>query len=178
MLPVDFEYCPRCAADLVQREIGGRLRPACPACGFVHFQDPKVAVLALIPWQDDILLIRRRFGRARGRWALPGGFLDPGEMPTDTLRREVHEEVGLTVSPKALLDMLPMEEPGLGTIGIVLAYLAAPVSPPGQLVSGDDAEAARWFSPDALPDALAFSGTRRLVDLWRGRRNQQRLTAP
>jgi mutator protein MutT len=167
MLPMDYRYCPLCAAGLEHQEIDGRPRPTCPACGFIHFQDPKVAVVALIPRQNDILLIRRRFGHARGRWALPGGFLDPGEMPEDALRREVREEVGLTVSPKALLDMLPMEAPGAGTIGIVIAYLAWPAAPPGRIVSGDDADAARWFSSEALPEALAFKGTRRLVSLWR-----------
>ena len=42
----------------------------------------------------------------RGRWFLPGGGVKHGESPTDSLRREMEEESGLTVSPGPLLDML------------------------------------------------------------------------
>jgi len=127
-----------------------------------------VAVVAVISWQRRVLLIKRRFGHAKGRWALPGGFMDAGEMPHDALIREVREEVGLAISPGDLLDILPMDDPDKGLIGIVLAYTALPISPPaGNLAAADDAIEARWSDPDALPEALAFSGTRRLLQLWR-----------
>jgi 8-oxo-dGTP diphosphatase len=42
----------------------------------------------------------------QGRWFLPGGGVEHGEDPTDSLVREIEEESGLTVSPGALLDVL------------------------------------------------------------------------
>ena len=42
----------------------------------------------------------------RGRWFLPGGGVDHGEQPADSLRREIEEESGLTVTLGPLLDVL------------------------------------------------------------------------
>ena len=42
----------------------------------------------------------------RGRWFLPGGGVQHGESPPDSLRREMEEESGLTVSLGPLLDVL------------------------------------------------------------------------
>jgi 8-oxo-dGTP diphosphatase len=42
----------------------------------------------------------------RGRWFLPGGGVQHGESPPDSLRREMEEESGLTVSLGPLLEVL------------------------------------------------------------------------
>ncbi len=42
----------------------------------------------------------------RGRWFLPGGGVQHGENPPDSLRREMEEESGLTVTLGPLLDVL------------------------------------------------------------------------
>lgn len=45
-----------------------------------------------------ILFIRRRPGSfLGGRWELPGGTVEPGERPDETVVREFAEETGLTV---------------------------------------------------------------------------------
>nr|RIX96846.1 NUDIX domain-containing protein [Deinococcus sp. RM] len=49
---------------------------------------------ALILRGDEVLLQRRV---DTGGWGTPGGLSEPGESLEDTLRREVHEETGLTV---------------------------------------------------------------------------------
>ena len=54
------------------------------------------AVRALVLDPDDhALLVRFEFPSATV-WALPGGGLDDGETPEEGLRRELHEELGLT----------------------------------------------------------------------------------
>ncbi|MBI5090109.1 MAG: NUDIX domain-containing protein [Actinobacteria bacterium] len=54
------------------------------------------AVRAVVRTPDrHVLLVRFEFPMGR-RWALPGGGIDPGETPHAALRRELHEELGLT----------------------------------------------------------------------------------
>ncbi len=54
------------------------------------------------------LLLARASSRLtlRGRWFLPGGGVQHGENPLESLRREIEEESGLRVSPGPLLDVL------------------------------------------------------------------------
>jgi 8-oxo-dGTP pyrophosphatase MutT (NUDIX family) len=44
-----------------------------------------------------VLLIERARDPYAGRWTLPGGTCEPGEAPEDCARRELAEELGLTL---------------------------------------------------------------------------------
>jgi len=54
--------------------------------------------LALIRGPDGIVWIRRSRAPSIGRWALPGGRVEPGEAPLEAARREALEEVGLLLA--------------------------------------------------------------------------------
>lgn len=59
--------------------------------------------------RDAALILTRRATHLRrhaGQWALPGGRLDPGETPEQSALRELHEEVGLSLGPEAILGRL------------------------------------------------------------------------
>jgi ADP-ribose pyrophosphatase YjhB (NUDIX family) len=164
----EFTFCPHCGTNLETVEIFRRKRPRCPDCGFVVFHDPKVAVVALVLHGSSVLLVRRAVEPERGKWALPGGYMDAGEMPDEALRREVYEEVGICVEVGPLLGIFAMGGPGHSRAGIVLAYRASPadtVVP--ELHCQDDVDAAGWFTLGHLPDDLAFESTIGLLRAWR-----------
>ena len=47
--------------------------------------------------RGEVLLIQRGYGKEKGKWSLPGGFVDPGERSKHAARRETREETGLAV---------------------------------------------------------------------------------
>jgi 8-oxo-dGTP pyrophosphatase MutT (NUDIX family) len=58
---------------------------------------------------EACFVITRRAARLRnhpGQWALPGGRLDPGETPAEGALRETAEEVGLQLTPDAVIGLL------------------------------------------------------------------------
>jgi 8-oxo-dGTP diphosphatase len=162
----EYTYCPFCATPLIQQPVYGRVRPSCPACGFTQYPDPKVAVIALVTHDDGVLLVQRAINPAKGKWSLPGGYMDAGELPASALQRELLEEVNLAIEVGPLLDIFPMVTSGRSA-GIVLAFHATPADA-GQvtLQCQDDACDARWFRPFELPEDLAFESTVALLQRW------------
>jgi 8-oxo-dGTP diphosphatase len=54
----------------------------------------------LIDAQGRFLLTSRPAGKVyAGHWEFPGGKLEPGETVEQALRRELHEELGITIGP-------------------------------------------------------------------------------
>lgn len=142
------------------------LRPVCSACGFVQFPDPKVAVIALLLHRGRVLLVQRAVDPAKGKWSLPGGYMDAGEMPREALQRELREEVGLSADIGDLIDIFPMLNDDGDRTGIVLAFLGEPSASPEIPYVADDAQDAGWFNADQIPAELAFESTEMLLNDW------------
>ncbi len=124
------------------------------------FERPSVtADIALFTVREkalQVLLIRRKEWPFAGQWAMPGGFIRPGESLEDAARRELSEETGVR---EVLLEQLrAFSEPGRDprTWVITVAYTALVVSDALALRAGTDAAEAAWFPVQSLPQPLAF----------------------
>lgn len=158
-----MRYCPHCTHPLEERLAFDRLRPACPACGFVHFRDLKVGVSVLVERDGQMLLVQRAIEPGKGKWCLPSGFVEWDETPEAAATRECAEETGLSVAQLELLEVIHYTDDFRGP-GINLTYRARMTA--STLQPGDEAVAARWFSPTELPPAemIAFRSHARLLE--------------
>jgi 8-oxo-dGTP diphosphatase len=150
-----YHYCPICATPLVLEARFGRERSICPACGWIHFADPKVAAAVLVEQDGEVLLVRRANEPQRGLWTLPAGFVDAGEDPAAAAARECLEETGLTVEITGLLNIVSGREHERGA-DFIIVYRGRVSS--GSLLAADDADEAKWFPRLELPP-LAFRAT-------------------
>jgi ADP-ribose pyrophosphatase YjhB (NUDIX family) len=153
-------YCRECGKALIRKTSQGRSRWACPGCGYIHFDDPKVAVGVLIGDGREILLTLRNHEPQQGRWSFPAGYVDRAEVVEEAAVREVHEETGLDVTIEELLGVFSRE----GDPVIFIAYAGEIVG--GELRPGDEADDAAFFAVDHLP-ALAFPHDAVIIDTWR-----------
>lgn len=154
-----FKYCPQCAAEMTHEDKFGMVRPICPQCGWVYFQDPKVASAVLIEDGSRVLLVRRTNEPFRGMWTLPAGFVNGGEDPAEAAARECLEETGLTVQITRVLDVISGREHERGA-DFIIVYRAEVVS--GEMSPADDADAVEWFERNDLPP-LAFRATQKVL---------------
>ena len=94
MHPADWRHCPRCGKDLERGRAAGEAGDVlhCPACGLVIYDNPAPTASALVVRDGSVLLARRARPPQQGLWDTPGGFIEPGELPTDAVVRELREE--------------------------------------------------------------------------------------
>jgi len=97
----------------------------------------------------DILITKRLANTVyAGYWELPGGKIDPGESPTDAAVREVHEELGLRVSPIAQLAPIQHTyEHATVRLHAVICAIAPQSPPPANLQVAEH----RWVAINSLP---------------------------
>ena len=116
----------------------------------MRFSNSKFTVTAgALVFNDrgEVLLLKHAF-RAGSGWGMPGGFMEWGEQPDETLRRELLEEVGIEVTDVQVLNARSFKRPRQVEIVFVCRSNghAKPIS--------IEVERAEWFSPDALPEGL------------------------
>ncbi|GBD10450.1 putative 8-oxo-dGTP diphosphatase 1 [bacterium HR23] len=152
-------HCQQCGGRLQPKVVDGRERMACPSCGAVAWQDPKLVAVALVERGGALLFVRRKMEPGAGLWALPGGYVDRGEPVEEAARREVLEETGLRIEVGPLLGLYSEA----GNPVVLAVYLAQEVG--GTLAPGAEVDALGFFPPHALP-ALAFPRDERVVQDW------------
>ncbi|MEM8733646.1 MAG: NUDIX domain-containing protein, partial [Planctomycetota bacterium] len=72
-----YEFCPRCAKPASNP---GQVPFQCVECGFTNYFGPVTAVGGIVVNEKgEMLFIRRARDPGKGKWGLPGGFVDAGE---------------------------------------------------------------------------------------------------
>jgi len=115
-----------------------------------------------------VLLARRAQEPFKGRWDIPGGFLEEGEHPLDGARRELREETGLEVELLEFLGAWMDSYGGDSTAEATLNLYWTARAVGGEAAPADDVDDLRWFAPDELPDEdeLAFENVPLVLAAW------------
>lgn len=104
-------------------------------------------------WKLKVLLVKRGGEPYKGKWALPGGFLQNDETAMEGALRELREETGLAAS--AVVELGVFSDPNRDPRERVITIAFYALVKPSEVVGGDDADEAAWFPIDELPQ-LAF----------------------
>jgi 8-oxo-dGTP diphosphatase len=125
---------------------------------------------------EQILLARSPAPRGGHEWVLPGGGMEHGEDPYDTVVREVEEETGYRFQPTALLGMDSVQRVFPGPLGRTVDHHGLRLVYEGHITGGElrheangSTDMAAWHPLDAVTGLTRV----RLVDkglaLWRER---------
>jgi ADP-ribose pyrophosphatase YjhB (NUDIX family) len=169
---MQFRFCPRCATELADRpaEPPDPPRPACPACGWVHYVNPTPTVQAWIDRDGSFLALERNQEPEKGKWNMPGGFVEPDESGPDAIAREVREETGLVIEVDRVIGIFPSTY-GSGDDAkpiLDIAYLCHETEG-GEWSISDESGEARWFPLAEFPEP-AFAGERQALAALRSER--------
>lgn len=118
----------------------------------------------------SIILVKRGYPPAKGRWSLPGGVVEAGERIFDAAKRELYEETGITAEPLGVVSIVNdvVKDSG-GSVRyhyLILDVLFDPSSVKGALRPGGDAIDAAWIS---LEEALNRDDVSRITKNLIGR---------
>lgn len=162
-------YCSRCGAELQTQELGGRVGPVCPDCGWMQLCQLKVSVGVLVQQEGELLLVKRSPGSdaVAGAWSLPGGDCEADEPPPETASRETPAETGLRIEVGRLVDAIFFDDDARSS-GLLLVYEAAVLD--GQLqTDGIESTATGFFAPGQLPQPLSGGGHTQAILAWKAR---------
>lgn len=119
-------------------------------------QNIKIAVDAIVFGYTDntlnVLLIRQKYGKLKGQWALAGGFVKNEEALSDAVKRELKEEANIEVNYLEQLYTFGDDvnrDPRFRVVSV--AYFALVNSTKLHPAADTDAEEAKWFPADKLP---------------------------
>ncbi|MBN1756821.1 MAG: NUDIX domain-containing protein [Chitinispirillaceae bacterium] len=91
-----FVFCPRCGVTDI--EVYHQKGMRCSECGYIYYHNTAAAVGAIIEHGDGVLLTVRAHDPQKGKYELPGGFVDYSETLEEALVREIREELGIDVT--------------------------------------------------------------------------------
>jgi ADP-ribose pyrophosphatase YjhB (NUDIX family) len=116
------------------------------------YATPKLDIRAVVLDEEEkVLLVRER---EDGLWTLPGGWVDVGESPSESVEREVKEESGYAVRAVKLLALWDRDKhphPPM-PFHVYKLYFRCELSGGSPLAASTETDSVGFFSKDALPE--------------------------
>jgi 8-oxo-dGTP diphosphatase len=154
------KFCPQCKSVLSIKRVDGLDRVACSACGWIHYANPLPSSVAFVLRDgNELLLVKRGVPPGKGKWALPSGFIEAGELPQETVLRELKEETGIKGTISHLIGVYTEPTRMYGNV-LLIAYDIRYSS--GKPRARTDSIDARFFPLNKIP-RIPFASHRRII---------------
>ena len=153
----NYRFCPVCGGGLETRQLIAHEpeRLVCSECDFIFYRDPKLVACSIIELSGKFILLQRRHNPHKGKWVVPGGYVDQGEEVEAAAVRETREECGLMTRIKNTLGVYSYK----GYVDVMVFYIAEHIS--GDLTQGDEVLDIKLYPPEEIPwEKLAFKSTK------------------
>ncbi len=151
-------YCGLCGGTMAWHT---PISKRCEVCGEEIWPQLNTAIIVLVHKGEEALLVKAKSFR-RDFYGLVAGFVETGESLEECVRREVHEETGLTITNIRYFGSQPWPYP----MGLMVGFHADYESGDIDLIDGELREAA-FFRRDNLPTIPEkLSMARMLIDSW------------
>lgn len=124
-----LKFCPKCGSQ--DFNIAGERSLKCQSCGFHFYVNASAAVAALVTdGNGKLMMVTRGVEPDYGKLDLPGGFVDHNESVEDAVKRELFEELGMTVKSLKYVSSAPNEYifSGFSVFTIDMAFEVIPES--------------------------------------------------
>jgi ADP-ribose pyrophosphatase YjhB (NUDIX family) len=169
----DVNYCLRCGHKLeIVSDRENKIRPTCSKCGWVFYKNPIPVVCCLIiNEKDEVVLIKRKFDPAAGKWAFPSGYMEIDQSPESAAIAEMKEETGLDGQVIRLIGYKMSPNPFYEKV-VAFGFLMKVVG--GELKAGDDAIEARLVPLNQIKE-LPFISQNYFLNLELEKRKEKRL---
>jgi len=139
----------------------------CHKCSRTWYNNPKPVVLAyIVNDEGKILLGKRGIEPLKGSWGMPGGFIEYGEEPYESILREIREELSVEGEVAEVLDSFHEFYDNLGdptqrssTTGVVFRCHL----PKAPLRAADDVADLAWHTPSEVKQLVKFEGQKRFL---------------
>ncbi len=151
------QFCGRCGGKNSFQNTP--IRKFCISCEHTIYPTVSPAVIVAIV-KDNTLLLARSPRFTSGLYSVLAGYVDPGESLEECVRREVNEEVGITIKNIAYFSSQPWAFSQSLMIGFTAEYES------GEFIFEDEEIVeADWYSPHNLPEIPGkLSIARALID--------------
>jgi len=161
-----YKYCSNCG------ELFNKINENyfwCPKCDFRIYDGPRPAAGVILTNQNgQVLMTKRSYDPGKGKWGIPGGFLEKDETLTEALTREIKEETGIAVAEFTFFGSFTSDYPHKGVVyKVVNSIFKATLPKNSEVKLSDESTEFRFFdSKDILIDELAPDDLKKAMRLY------------